>query len=100
VKLVFTHENSLIVGNIYNILEQNQIQARLKNRYASGGAGDIAPHETWPELWVENDDFDLASQIIADINTQLEQYWRCPKCNEQNPQNFEICWQCQYEKEN
>ena len=99
-KLVFTHENSLIVGNIYNILEQNQIQAQLKNRYASGGAGDIAPHETWPELWVEDDDFDLASQIIADMNTQSEQYWCCSKCNEQNPQSFEICWQCQYEKEN
>lgn len=99
-KLVFTHENLLIVSNIQNILTQNSINVVIKNQYTAGGAGDIAPQETWPELWVEDgSDYNKAISLIDTIEKQnLEnKSWVCAYCHEENQSSFEICWHCQRE---
>lgn len=98
-KKVFTHENRLIVFNIKNLLLAQGISCQLKNEFASGGVGDLAPFETWPEIWVDDKDVSNAEQIIrqSENDEAMGTEWSCPKCGKKNAANFEICWNCNEE---
>jgi len=98
-KLVYTHENRFLVFNIQNIIESHRIDTFLKNEFIAGAAGDIAPHETWPELWVKNDnDYDLAMLLIKDtLEQKNDKTWLCRHCHETNNSSFDFCWNCQSE---
>jgi hypothetical protein len=98
-KLVYTHENRFLVFNMQNILEAYRIETFLKNEFIAGAAGDIAPHETWLELWVRNDeDYERASLLInSTLEEKPEQTWVCPHCHETNSDSFDFCWNCQSE---
>lgn len=94
---VFTHENSLIVFNVKNVLQDNGIECLIKNEYSGSGAGVLAPIETWPEIWVENKiQLAKAEKIIADTLTDLSpgSEWICDECGENNANHFKICWNC------
>lgn len=96
-KLIYTHENRLLVNNIRNIVENAGIAVVLKNEFAGGGMGELSPFDTWLELWVlEDADFEKAQKIV---DTETEpcglQEWQCSQCFEMNSDSFEICWQCQ-----
>lgn len=98
-KLLYTNESAFLVNNAKNIVEQTGIQVVLKNEFAAGAAGDLAPLDTWLELWIVNDvDYLKAEQAIkqAAQNT-LTHDWFCRHCHEKNDASFEICWQCQHE---
>lgn len=93
-KKVFTHENRLILFNMKNVLEDNGIECLVKNEFASGGVGDLAPFETWPELWVDEDDAEKAQGIFAGLNQSDQSDWSCARCGETNASSFKICWNC------
>ncbi|MFT7235572.1 MAG: hypothetical protein ACI9QV_001153 [Methylophagaceae bacterium] len=99
-KLIYTRENRFLVYNIQNIVENAGLTTILKNEYASSAAGDLAPHETWLELWVLNeDDYPLAMRAIrAAFDQQDAADWVCQQCSENNIASFELCWQCQTER--
>ena len=99
-KLVYTHENRLLVLNVINILNDHQIKAIINKEFASSAAGDPAPIDTWPEAWVLNDsDFDEAKRIIATLDIELDQSkWQCGNCQEYNDATFDYCWNCHTEK--
>ena len=99
-KLIYTNENQFLVNNVKNILENEAIPVSLKNEFAAGGAGALAPFDTWVELWLINDgDEERAEQILAtSLNQQAEADWVCPQCQEENDTSFDLCWQCQREK--
>ena len=99
-KLVYTHENRLLVLNVINILNDHQIKATINKEFASSAAGGLAPIDTWPEAWVlNNSDFDKAKRIIATLDIELDQSkWRCSDCQEYNDTTFEYCWNCYTEK--
>ena len=94
---VFTHENSLIVFNIKNVLEDHGIECLIKNEFSSGGAGVLSPLETWPEIWVDNKiQADRAEKIIDDALKEQStgSEWVCSECGESNSSNFNMCWNC------
>lgn len=99
-KLLYTQQNSFLVHNARNVVENAGIETVLRNEYASGAAGDLAPLDTWVELWVVNDsDYDKAMQVIESLSSKdNEEEWRCPKCGESNPASFDVCWKCQTER--
>lgn len=99
-KLIYSNENNFLVNNAKNILEHNNIEVTLKNEFASGAAGALAPLDTWVELWIINDnDEGKANIALAEaLNQQGEHNWFCKKCQEINDASFDICWQCQDEK--
>jgi len=99
-KLIYTHENRFIVNNMKNIVENARIDTLFKNEYIAGAAGDLAPLDTWLELWVENDeDYEKAIELIKDVNSKsISDDWVCPNCNETNSAAFELCWNCQHDK--
>ncbi|WP_237057408.1 putative signal transducing protein [Microbulbifer sediminum] len=93
-KLVYTHENRLLVELAKSKLDVAGIAAFLKNEYAQGATGELAPHQAWPELWIERDrDYERAMQLLqAGEDSGVE--WSCPGCGERNGAAFDYCWHC------
>jgi hypothetical protein len=100
VKLVYRNENRLLVGNARNIVQRAGIEVVLKNEYAGGGVGELAPLDTWPELWVvEDSNYDRAQRLLAEaLASPQAGPWRCRVCNELNDAAFELCWKCETER--
>lgn len=98
-KLVYTHENLTLVATVANHLRQNDIDVIIKNQYAAGGAGMLAPIETWPEIWVVDDrDCLRANQLVEELNKDSNKpQWQCQNCNEMNDATFDYCWRCQHD---
>ena len=55
-RLIYTHPNLLIVGAMRNALDELGIETEIRNDILGGAAGEIAPGETWIELWIVNDE--------------------------------------------
>ena len=99
-KLVYTHENRLLVSHAQTILENAGIENRLKNEYLMGASGDLAPIDAWMELWVNDNDYPQAETLIRItlIDEPAGSNWLCPACKEENEPSFELCWNCQKER--
>lgn len=95
-KLIYTHENKLLVENARNLLQIEGINTVVKNEFSSGAAGDLAPMDTWPELWLVNENqLTKAKAVIDAMQAQAHgDDWRCNQCQEINGAAFEICWSC------
>ncbi|WP_444895823.1 DUF2007 domain-containing protein [Microbulbifer sp. ANSA003] len=93
-KLIYTHENRLLVELAKSRLEVAGIKTRLKNEYAQGATGELAPNQVWPELWLERDrDLERARQVLAEAEVDSNS-WFCQACGEDNGAAFDYCWQC------
>lgn len=97
-KLIYTSQDRFIVWGVKNTLELAGYACSIRNEYAAGGAGDIAPIETWPEVWLDNEkQYDEAlSYLERNILQQdsTRQDWICSQCGETNGAAFEFCWSC------
>lgn len=94
-ELVYSNDQLLMVNHVKNLLQGANIDSQLKNEFIGGGAGDLAPLDTWPELWVETPLVDKAKDIIANMDNNSALVWYCTECDEENPAAFDICWQCE-----
>ena len=86
-----------MVENVKNVLELNGVKSTITNQYLSAGVGELPPIESWPQLWVEEEDVERASEIIRSTGKDLngpEKVWVCPKCNEEVEEQFTECWNC------
>lgn len=100
-KLLYTNENVFLVNNVRNIIENLGIEIVLKNEFAAGAVGEVSPFDTWLELWVEESDYEKATQALVNIDKgDKTTEWVCGQCHELNDPAFEICWQCQSEAKN
>lgn len=95
-KLIYTNENRLLVGNAENILESHGIEVVWRNEFNQGAAGEVSPGDAWPELWlVDEADYDKASKILENSLTPEDAPdWKCDACGEDNGPSFEVCWNC------
>jgi hypothetical protein len=60
------------VAQVQSALEMAGIPCTLRNEYAGGASGELAPLETWPEIWVLRDrDHDRAMAQPRDIRFLL-----------------------------
>ena len=97
-KLIYSNESSILVGNIKNLLQLNGIEVTTKNEFANGAVGDLSAFDAWIELWVPEKNVVLAQKIIQQAkDNHAEVDWFCPQCKEPNGANFETCWHCQHE---
>ena len=85
-KLVYTHDNRLMVLNVRNILSDHGIEVVVNKEYASSAAGGLAPIATWLEIWIINDDdFGSSMNIIESLDVELKTaMWQCLVCLEMN----------------
>ena len=80
-----------------DLLADRGVRARIFNANASSLAGELPIEASLPQLWVENPaDAGRARGLI-------DEYVRasttgtpiiCPKCGEENPPAFDLCWSC------
>lgn len=90
-KKILTSQDIALVGFYKNILEDNGINAVVKNYYLTSGMGDIPPYDTIPELWIlDEDKEEMAKSLLADVKNPP---WTC-KCGEMIDGQFEQCWKC------
>lgn len=95
-KQVYAHPQLVMVSQMQSLLERAGIGSRIRNQYASGAIGELAPIDAWPELWVlEDRDAERASALISDLQSPQEQPdWECARCGTASPASFDFCWHC------
>ena len=98
-KMIYTSENRILVSNARNILANEGIAVEVKNEFSGGAMGELAVFETWPELWVSNDeDYEKARKLLDALLKPIPgSEWVCSNCRERNAASFEYCWHCQRE---
>ncbi|MEX0624708.1 DUF2007 domain-containing protein [Saccharospirillum sp.] len=95
-KLVFTHPNHFAVIHVRHLLESHGIDCEVRNEFAVGAMGELAPIDVWPELWVAaSDDEERARVLIDTAEAEADKAdWYCSQCGERNAGSFEVCWAC------
>jgi hypothetical protein len=96
-KRIYSAPVLAMVENVKNVLELNGVKSTITNQYLSAGVGELPPIESWPQLWVEEEDVKRASEIIRSTGKDLNQpnnVWVCPKCKEEVEEQFTECWNC------
>ena len=85
-----------MVSQVKAAVEQVGIECVLRNEYAGGAMGELAPIDAWVELWVVRDrDFDGAKAVVDKLQMSVDEPdWSCPACHKANPATFETCWSC------
>ncbi|HVY06117.1 MAG TPA: DUF2007 domain-containing protein [Burkholderiales bacterium] len=78
------------------LLEREGIDARVFNENAQSLMGEIPIHHAWPEVWVMDErDTEKARALIQSIERPVDcRRAFCPHCGEENPGNFQVCWNC------
>ncbi|WP_017444205.1 DUF2007 domain-containing protein [Gayadomonas joobiniege] len=97
--LVYQTDNSLQAHCIKGLLLQHGITAQLSGESLFGAIGEL-PANIQIEITVEHSEQARALEIIEKaMHSQQGQDWFCPQCGEKNAASFEVCWQCQTEKQ-
>lgn len=95
---------------IKNLLEDDQITARVVGDWIQTGVGEIPVGiVTAPRIWVLREDAVRAKQLLTDflamrrhdtdedVKLLRAATWTCPVCGEQSPSNFGVCWNCEFD---
>lgn len=99
-KLAYTHPNIAVVVQVRELIAQAGIRCVIRNEYAAGAIGELAPINAWPEVWVHEDGDLLKAVAVVEKFQQAvkEPDWQCARCSNANPANFETCWHCGTER--
>ena len=86
---------------LHRLLEAG-IEARLMNEHLLGGFGQLPYGESLPRIALTNAaQAEEARVVIAAFEASMRQtseaVLTCPTCGEENPENFELCWNCRAE---
>ena len=94
-KRVYRAASLLQVAHARNVLITAGIQCELRNQYLAGALGDLPMMETWPQLYVDDDDEPLAIRALARAAAApVGTMWVCSNCGEQLEPQFTQCWRC------
>jgi hypothetical protein len=101
-KEVFVHHDATVVGLHKSTLEQAGIDCFIRNESTSAtlGAGFLGLVQSPvfdPVLCIVDDARYAEAMALLGMaaSPPLPQAdWRCPKCGEMVPGNFEACWNC------
>ncbi|MCB1677432.1 MAG: DUF2007 domain-containing protein [Halioglobus sp.] len=95
-KCIYCNPQLVIVSQMRDLLERAGIATELRNEYAAGASGELAPIDAWPELWLLHDsDRARARQLLAELRSGDElPDWHCGVCDSASPASFERCWHC------
>ena len=94
-KRVYRAASLLQVAHARNVLITAGIECELRNQYLAGALGDLPMMETWPQLYVDDDDETLALRALARAAAApAGTMWTCSGCGEQLEPQFTQCWLC------
>ena len=78
------------------MMEQNGITCTI-----TASAGMVPFTEEYPEIWVNDEDYDKAKELLQawqEPSNNGDQNWTCPDCGESIEAAFTSCWKCAGEK--
>jgi hypothetical protein len=94
-KTVYSAPNISLVSILQNILEDHGIKYRVKNEFLYAGTGELPPIECWPQLCVDDGDFEEAKRIVDEALSEKDlAAWKCDSCGEEIEGQFTECWNC------
>lgn len=96
-KKLFVSQNLIEVEMRKERLEQAGIRCMIKNQRSSSLAGEIPFTEVFPELWVQDEDYDRARRLLEEGLVLLpsnQDMWSCVGCGERHESQFSKCWRC------
>lgn len=79
------------------LLESAGLSVEVRHEALAPLAGELPATETWVELWLWPHEVEQARQLEKELKNNEEAAARtvqCPRCQEENPGNFELCWSC------
>ena len=82
---------------IRNLLGEAGIEAHVLNENAQGGVGQLPVMEAYPQIWIVDErEMSRAREIIQAFEhmPSIRSTVRCQQCAEDNPSNFQVCWNC------
>jgi len=83
------------VAHARNVLLMAGIQSELRNQYLAGALGDLPMLETWPALFVDDDDEQAALSALARAAAAPHgAALTCEECGETLEPQFTACWRC------
>ena len=95
---VFVNQDHARVGFFKSVLDEAGIANFVRNKSSNNSLTEMPSPLFFPALCVVHDeDYDRAMKILGEIyNAPPSQApdWRCLKCGENVPGNFDSCWQC------
>lgn len=78
-----------------NELVHAGLPATLRGESRAPLAGELPFPDARIELWVEVSHAETAEAVLAEIDAAAAgEPRRCPKCGEENPPAFDMCWSC------
>ncbi len=94
-KRVFRAASLIQVAHARNLLLTAGIHSELRNQYLAGAMGDLPMLETWPQLYVDDDDEEAALRALARAAAPpTGAPWTCAQCGEVLEPQFTSCWHC------
>lgn len=78
-------------------LEAAGLSVEVRGESLAPLSGEIPSTEAWVELWLPPEEVEPGRQVLAELEENQEAASRsvtCPRCAEENPGNFELCWSC------
>jgi len=79
------------------LLSGSGLSVEVRGEALAPLGGEIPNTETWVELWLPEEEVARARELLAELEADGEKARRtvgCPRCREENPGNFELCWSC------
>ena len=73
------------------------MRSRIFNANAASIAGELPIEAALPQIWVERDDDAPRAKELIDSyfrHGEIGPARHCPKCGEENPGSFDLCWNC------
>jgi len=99
--VVYTAANPVEAHLCQQYLESQGIKAVVDGEILWMSRGEFPLNEaSYPRVSVSPEDFERAEKLIADFQSEPQpsetlEPWTCPNCEEENPADYEICWNCQ-----
>jgi hypothetical protein len=94
-KRVFRSASLIEAAHARNVLLTAGIQSELRNQYLGGALGDLPMLETWPAIFVADDDEAAAVRALARAaKAPTGAAWTCVHCGERSEPQFTHCWRC------
>lgn len=80
-----------------SLLEEAGIETHVFNENAQSGVGQLPVPDALPELWVAHErDYERARELVLRFESTPRDVRavHCSACGEENPGNFQVCWNC------
>ena len=91
--------NGLEAHSLKGLLENTGISVRLTGEALASAAGELPMNVIEVQLWVTMSQWQQALAVIHDYLRNDYHDWYCTHCGEVNQGQFELCWQCQQDRD-